>query len=143
MLLLAVTDEPLRDKEKEAKGMEALEAALRDVVLDLIKAMTLGGMAPVQALCDNVAKWLPSEVEQATKRIAEYLKAKQGDPATPPARHAHLLRPLDVLNTVTEAEGTGMGLPNTDDEPESTGDTAAAAAATASGETAGAVVLTG
>jgi len=46
-----------------------------------------------------------------------------------------------VLNTVTEAEGTGMGLPNTDDEPESTGDTAAAAAATASGETAGAVVL--
>jgi hypothetical protein len=42
--------------------MEALEAALRDVVLDLIKAMTLGGMAPVQALCDNVAKWLPSEV---------------------------------------------------------------------------------
>jgi len=24
--------------------------------------MTLGGMAPVQALCDNVAKWLPSEV---------------------------------------------------------------------------------
>jgi hypothetical protein len=62
MLLLAATDEPLRDKEKEAKGMEALEAALRDVVLDLIKAMTLGGMAPVQALCDNVAKWLPSEV---------------------------------------------------------------------------------
>ena len=59
MLLLAATDEPLRDKEK---GMEALEAALRDVVLDLIKAMTLGGMAPVQALCDNVAKWLPSEV---------------------------------------------------------------------------------
>jgi hypothetical protein len=57
MLLLAATDEPLRDK-----GMEALEAALRDVVLDLIKAMTLGGMAPVQALCDNVAKWLPSEV---------------------------------------------------------------------------------
>jgi hypothetical protein len=62
MLLLAATDEPLRDKEKEAKGMEALEAALRDVVLDLIKAMTLGGMAPVQALCDNVAKWLPSVV---------------------------------------------------------------------------------
>jgi hypothetical protein len=57
MLLLAATDEPLRDK-----NMEALEAALRDVVLDLIKAMTLGGMAPVQALCDNVAKWLPSEV---------------------------------------------------------------------------------
>lgn len=57
MLLLAATDEPLRDK-----GMEALEAALRDVVLDLIKAMTLGGMAPVQALCDNVAKWLPSVV---------------------------------------------------------------------------------
>jgi len=80
-------------------------------------------------------------VEQATKRNAEYLKAKQGDPATPPARHAHLLQLLDVLNTVTEAEGTGMGLPNTDDEPESTGDTAAAAAATASGETAGAVVL--
>jgi hypothetical protein len=59
-------------------------------------------------------------VEQATKRNAEYLKAKQGDPATPPARHAHLLQLLDVLNTVTEAEGTGMGLPNTDDEPEST-----------------------
>ena len=58
MLLLAATEA----KEKEAKGMEALEAALRDVVLDLIKAMTLGGMAPVQALCDNVAKWLPSEV---------------------------------------------------------------------------------
>ena len=77
-------------------------------------------------------------MEQATKRNAEYLKAKQGDPATPPARHAHLLQLLDVLNTVTEAEGTGMGLPNTDDEPESTGDTAAAAAATASGETAGA-----
>ena len=57
MLLLAATDEPLRDK-----NMEALEAALRDVVLDLIKAMTLGGMAPVQALCDDVAKWLPSVV---------------------------------------------------------------------------------
>ena len=88
---------------------------------------------------DNIC--LPHQVEQATKRNAEYLKAKQGDPSTPPARHAHLLQLLDVLNTVTEAEGTGMGLPNTDDEQESTSDTAATAAAMASSETAGAVVL--